>query len=127
LIFALIAIMNLLGLVMENHNSLTDKRASVNWLSFIVGCLAGIVPWLVIAGTLAACNMFGSGNIPDFVYWIYGTMFVFFTSFAINMYLQYTKRGKWANYYNGERGYMVLSLVAKTLLAWQVFAGALRP
>jgi hypothetical protein len=54
-------------------------------------------------------------------------MFIFFSSFAVNMYLQYKKKGAWANYLYGERAYMILSLVAKTVLAWQVFAGALRP
>jgi hypothetical protein len=85
------------------------------------------VPWLVIAGAIMAANIYGSGNIPGFVYGIYVSMFLFFTSFAVNMYLQYKKQGKWASYYYGERGYMVLSLVAKSVLAWQVFAGALRP
>ncbi|MEO6513467.1 MAG: heliorhodopsin HeR [Candidatus Saccharimonadales bacterium] len=126
LIFALVAVMNLCGLVMETHNSLT-KRGKVNWLSYWIGCIAGIVPWLVIAGAIIAANIYGSGNIPGFVYGIYISMFLFFTSFAVNMYLQYKKQGKWASYYYGERGYMVLSLVAKSVLAWQVFAGALRP
>ena len=126
LIFAVTAIMNLLGLVMEIHNP-HKKSVSPNWISYWVGCVAGIVPWLVIAGAIVAASIFGSGNIPGFVYGIYGSMFVFFAGFAVNMYLQYTKKGKWANYYYGEGGYMILSLVAKSLLAWQVFAGALRP
>ena len=39
----------------------------------------------------------------------------------------YKKKGKWADYLYGERMYIILSLVAKSLLAWQVFAGTLRP
>ena len=127
MVFSLTAVMSLLGLIMETHNYKLDKNQSKNWLSFIVGSLAGIVPWVVIAGYLVATNVFGGGNIPTFVYWIYGTMFVLFSSFAVNMYLQYKKRGRWSDYYFGERGYMVLSLVAKTLLAWQIYFGALRP
>ena len=41
------------------------------------------------------------------------------------MWLQYRQKGKWADYVFGERVYMGLSLVAKSLLAWQVFAGTL--
>ncbi len=126
MLFALTAVMNLLGLVMETHNNIA-KRQQPNWLSFIVGSLAGIVPWLVLALYLLSTNLFGSGTVPVFVYWIYASMFVLFTSFAVNMYLQYKKQGKWANYYFGERGYMILSLVAKSALAWQIFAGTLRP
>lgn len=127
LIFGLVAVMNLCGLIMETHNPLTKRAAATNWLSYIVGCIAGIIPWLVVTGALVATNIFGSGHIPGFVYGIYATMLVLFSSFAVNMYLQYKKQGKWANYYYGERWYMILSLVAKSLLAWQVFAGALRP
>jgi hypothetical protein len=48
-----------------------------------------------------------------------------FNCFAIVQWKQYKARGKWANYLHGERTYIILSFVAKSLLAWQVFAGAL--
>jgi hypothetical protein len=41
------------------------------------------------------------------------------------MVLQYKKIGKWSDYVYGESTYVLLSLVAKSLLAWQVFAGTL--
>ncbi|HEU4914039.1 MAG TPA: heliorhodopsin HeR [Candidatus Saccharimonadales bacterium] len=124
MIFALDAIMNLLGLAMEVYNQGKNKP---NWLVYVIGCVAGIVPWFVFGFYVWAANIYGSGDIPSFVYWIYLSMFVLFSSFAVNMYLQYKKVGKWKDYLYGERMYMVLSLVAKTLLAWQIFAGALRP
>ena len=123
MIFALDLIMNLLGLVMELHNQGSKK---VSWISYWIGCIAGIVPWIVFAYYVWGATVYGSG-VPTFVYWIYLSIFVFFNSFALNMYLQYKKTGKWANYLYGERIYMILSLVAKTLLAWQVFFGTLRP
>jgi len=43
------------------------------------------------------------------------------------MFLQYKKIGKWKDYLYGEKVYIILSLVAKSALAWQVFAGTLRP
>ncbi len=123
MLFALVAIMNLLGLVMEVHNQ-TTKRT--NWLSYWIGCLAGVVPWVVIALTLWLGADNGS-TAPAFVYWIFVSIFVFFNAFAINMVLQYKKVGPWKNYLYGELVYIILSLVAKSLLAWQVFAGTLRP
>jgi hypothetical protein len=42
------------------------------------------------------------------------------------MVLQYRKVGKWKDYLYGERAYVILSLVSKSLLAWQVWAGTLR-
>lgn len=124
MIFALTLVMNLLGLAMELYNR---GKKEVQWLAYGIGCVAGIVPWIVLALYFIGANVFGDGSIPSFVYWIYGSIFVFFNSFAINMYLQYKKHGKWADYIYGERWYMILSLTAKTLLAWQIFAGALRP
>lgn len=123
-IFALVAVMNLMGLVMEVHNQTTEKT---KWLSFVVGCIAGIVPWIIVAISFWASNKFGSGNIPTFVYWIYVSIFIFFNAFAVNMFLQYKKVGKWKDYMYGERAYIILSLVAKSALAWQVFFGTLRP
>lgn len=124
LIFIATAIMNLTGLAMELWNQITQKT---NWYSFIIGCISGIVPWLVLVLYFVGASVFGSGGMPGFVYGIYVSIFVFFNCFAINMYLQYKKVGPWKNYLFGERVYMILSLVAKSALAWQVFAGSLRP
>lgn len=122
-IFSLVAIMNLLGLVMEVHNQTTKKT---NWLSYYLGCFAGAIPWLAVAFYfwLSASN---GSSAPTFVYWIFVSIFIFFNGFAINMVLQYKKVGPWKDYIYGERAYIILSLVAKSLLAWQVFAGTLRP
>lgn len=122
-ILGFIAVMNLCGLVMEVHNQTTK---TTNWLSYWIGCLAGIVPWLIIAIYLWAGADNGS-SAPTFVYWIFVSIFIFFNCFAINMALQYKRVGKWSDYLYGERVYIVLSLVAKSALAWQVFAGTLRP
>ena len=122
--FALTAVMNLCGLMMEVHNQVTQKT---NWTPYVIGCIAGVVPWVAIAvyffGSLATAE----GAVPTFVYFILPTLFVFFFSFALNMVLQYRKIGPWRDYLFGERMYVLLSLVAKSALAWQVFAGTLRP
>jgi len=118
-LFTLTAVMNLMGLMMELHNQKTDKT---NWTSYNIGCIAGFVPWVVIFIPLISAE-----SVPDFVVGIFISIAVFFNLFAINMVLQYKKVGKWKDYLYGERMYIVLSLVAKSALAWQVFAGTLRP
>ncbi len=123
MIFALTAIMNLLGLAMEVSNQGFEKP---KWITYWIGCLAGIVPWLVVALYFWLSAQDGS-KPPTFVYWIFVSIFIFFNCFAINMVLQYKKVGKWSDYIYGERAYVILSLVAKSALAWQVFAGTLRP
>jgi hypothetical protein len=122
--FVLTAVMNLCGLLMEAHN---QEKAMTNWSAYVVGCIAGITPWIAIAiyffGSLAQAE----GGVPTFVYAILPTLFVFFFSFALNMVLQYKEAGPWRDYIYGERVYILLSLIAKSALAWQVFAGTLRP
>ncbi|MDO8670570.1 MAG: heliorhodopsin HeR [Dehalococcoidia bacterium] len=124
LVFVLTAVMNLCGLVMEIHNQTTEKT---NWTSYAVGCIAGIAPWIAIAIYFFGSVSNGKGAVPTFVYFILPILFVFFFSFALNMFLQYKKVGPWKDYLFGERAYVLLSLVAKSALAWQVFAGTLRP
>lgn len=122
LIFAANFSMNMFGLVMEQLNSLKDK---VNWGPFIWGSVAGIAPWAAIL-----IYMLGNDNldmVPWFVWAIVITYFVAFNTFPINMILQYKKVGKWKDYIYGERVYIILSLVAKTALAWLVFFGAMQP
>lgn len=124
LIFTLNAMMNLFGLLMELHNQTTSKT---NWTSFAFGVIAGIVPWVVIALYFMGAVGQYADAIPSFVYAILASIFVFFNVFAINMFLQYKKVGPWKDYLFGERVYVLLSLVAKTALAWQIFSGTLRP
>lgn len=124
LIFITNAAMNIFGLVMEENNSGKDKN-KVDWKPFIWGSIAGLGPWIAIL-----LYMLGTGNfdrVPWFVWAIVGTYFVAFNTFPINMILQYKKVGKWKDYLYGERVYIILSLVAKSILAWLVLFGAMQP
>lgn len=124
LIFIVNATMNLFGLVMEQLN-VGRSKDNIEWGPFIWGSIAGVAPWIAIL-----LYMFGTGNfgeVPWFVWAIVGTYFVAFNTFPINMILQYKKVGKWADYLYGERVYIVLSLVAKSILAWLVLFGAMQP
>jgi hypothetical protein len=124
-IFGANAAMILFGWGMEIANEGRDRP---QWLHYIFGCIAGAVPWVVIFVTLLiSATEPGSAPIPGFVIAIFVTLFVFFNVFAINMVLQYRKVGRWRDYLYGERAYMLFSLIAKSLLAWQVFFGTLRP
>lgn len=123
-LFTLTAVMNLMGLVMELHNQTTKKT---DWTSYIIGCIAGFVPWVVVFISLISAVTASGGKVPPFVIGIYISIAIFFNLFAINMVLQYKKIWKWSDYLYGERAYIILSLVAKSLLAWQVFVGTLRP
>lgn len=117
------AAMILFGWIMEMVNR-ADGR--VWWTPFWFGCIAGAAPWLAITAYLwVNVSQDGAQGPPGFVYGIIFSIFFFFNTFAINQFLQYRRVGKWADYLYGETVYIVLSLVAKSVLAWQIFANTL--
>jgi hypothetical protein len=118
-LFGVNASMILFGWLQERY----EEPGSGGWLPYWFGVLAGAVPWIAIGIFLWSPTT--ENSPPGFVYAIFFTLFVFFNSFAVNMVLQYRRVGKWRDYLFGESAYIVLSLVAKSALAWQVFAGTL--
>ena len=110
--------MILFGWVQELMNP--PGRDKTTMLPFWFGCIAAAAPWIAIT-----LNILGSGDTPGFVYGIFVSLFIFFMTFALNQWLQYRQVGPWASYAFGEKTYLVLSLGAKTALAWQIFSGSL--
>ena len=130
-IAALIAIavcnisMILFGWIMEVVNEPGEK---VWWAPFWFGCIAGAAPWIAIAATIGYnVSVEGANRPPTFVYGILVSIFLFFNCFAVTQWLQYRGVGKWSDYLVGERTYVFLSLIAKSLLAWQIFGNVLAP
>jgi hypothetical protein len=135
LLFVVNATMNLFGALMEKHNSALKSLANasnsnykVDWTSFVYGSIVGLVPWIVMGVYFFTSinSVSEEVKIPDFVIVIFPTLFIFFNCFAINMYLQYAKIGKWKDYLFGEKAYLFLSLAAKSTLAWIIWGGTLR-
>lgn len=118
-LFGVNASMILFGWLQERYES--PGRPS--FLPFWFGVIAGIVPWIAIGIYLVSPG--NPASPPGFVYAIFVSLFVFFNMFAVNMVLQYRRVGPWRDYVFGEFVYVVLSLVAKSALAWQVFGGTL--
>jgi hypothetical protein len=118
-VFGINACMILFGALQEKY----EEPGKGKWLPFWFGCFAGIIPWIGIAVYVWAPGL--NVSPPGFVYGIIASLFVFFNCFAVNMVLQYKKVGPWRDYLFGEKVYIILSLTAKALLAWQVFANVL--
>ena len=117
-LFGVNASMILFGWLMETTNQAGER---VDWTPFAFGCVAGVVPWLAVVVYLVGAG----SDVPGFVYGIFVSLFVLFNCFAVNQWLQYRGNGRWSDYLHGERVYIWLSLIAKTLLAWQIFANIL--
>lgn len=110
--------MILFGWLQESANP--PGSPTVTMKPFWFGCVAGAAPWVAIGYNLVAAE-----EVPGFVVGIFVSLFIFFNSFALNQWLQYRRIGPWRSYAFGERAYLVLSLVAKSALAWQIFGGSL--
>lgn len=110
--------MILFGWLQERMNP--PGRTSTTMLPFWFGTLAGIAPWVAIW-----VNVIGADTVPGFVYGIVVAELVFFFSFGLNQWMQYRGVGRWRDYAYGEKTYLVLSLVAKSVLAWQIYGGSL--
>ncbi len=120
-IFGINACMILFGALQEKY----ENPGKPSWLPLWFGSFAGAIPWIAIAIYVWAPGL--NLSPPGFVYGIIASLFVFFNCFAINMVLQYKKVGPWRDYLFGEKVYIILSLTAKALLAWQVFFPVLMP
>ncbi len=110
--------MILFGWLQERMNP--PGRTTTTMMPFWFGTLIGLAPWVAIA-----VNVVGADEVPGFVYGIFFAQLVFFFSFGLNQWLQYRGVGKWTDYAFGEKAYLVLSLGAKSVLAWQIFGGSL--
>ena len=115
------ASMILFGWLQEKY----EAPKSGGWLPYIFGCIAGIVPWLIVLIAVIAPGSPSSATPPTFVYGIIVTIFLLFNSFALVQYKQYKAVGKWHDYIRGERAYIILSFTAKAALAIQIFANTL--
>ncbi len=95
-------------------------RSGTTMIALWFGTLVGIAPWVALS-----INLIAAEELPTFVIGIFVSLFILFMSFGANQWLQYRGVGPWRDYGYGEKVYLVLSLVAKSALAWQIFAGSL--
>jgi hypothetical protein len=94
-------------------------RRTTTMVPFWSGVVASLIPWSIVAG-----HLLGAYDSQYVVLSIFLSLFILWASFGVNQWLQYAQVGRWSDYLYGEQTYLLLSLVAKTALAWQVVAGA---
>lgn len=150
--FALNAAMNFCGLWMERLNAKssyqhigapqrgngspqTTTYSWEKWEPFVVGSVLGVVPWIVVFSYFGQSAALIPEEVRPFVYGAVWSYFGLFLVFPVNMVWQYwsspdTNQSSRTNdntrYRMGERNYILLSLVAKTVLAWLILVGGMR-
>lgn len=93
-----------------------------SWLYFKIGCFLMLGPWVTVYYTFYDSLARAVTSPPTFVYYVVWSLFILFMCFAVvDACHRQGRIGPIAT----EKWYMLLSLVAKTALAWQIFYGAL--
>lgn len=112
--------MILFGWLQEKMNP--PGRTSTTMMPFWFGTLVGIAPWIAMGVNISQIPL---EEAPAGLSLILLVQAIFFFCFGLNQWLQYKGVGKWRSYMFGEKTYLILSLGAKSLLAWQIFAVSL--
>lgn len=115
------------GAYAEHRPSVVKQLGIYSLLRRVVVGAVVLVPWLVIIGYVGAADVFGTQRVPGYVYWIVPSIFLFFAAYAWNVYASRRKQGKWTSYGYAERWYMIISLIMKSVVAWEIFIAMLRP
>lgn len=101
-------------------------RKAAGRLNYVLATVAAGLAWLVPALYLLAGAVYGHVAAAG-TWWIFGTMLVTSAAVPVVLGLSGRKNGAWHEYFFAERTYQLLQLATLSLLAWQLFAGALKP
>jgi hypothetical protein len=127
LVFGLGWAMHMIFMALEPAGPPKGKAASSQWLGYGVAIVAGCLPLLAILLYLLFANVNGTGHLPGFVYPMIISVLVLCGGLAGNLFLYLRQTGPWKQYLFTERNFIVLGLVVKSALAWQLFFGVLKP
>ena len=120
LIFGALVILGALSTITE----LIGIGRRLRKFTIITALFTAALPVVVIALTLAGALMY-KGSLPVYLYYVYGSMFLFAGAVAVGCVLRLRQVGKWADGTFAEKTFMGWGFAAAVALALQVFAGAL--
>jgi hypothetical protein len=123
LIFTLSGIAALIGFAVERAG---QGKVKPNWPAYALACLAGVAPGVIFLWSAWAASAYGAG-LSGYVYILFASMVILGGGLAVAVGLQQAQKGSFKDYLYAEKIFMIISGLLITALAWQVFAGALRP
>jgi len=90
----------------------------------ITGLCLAVVPWFLFILSIVGVLLWG-GHMPGSVYVMYATTFLLLSCWLLAIRFRNSERGRWTDVVYAEKMYMFLGIAIGTVLAWQIFAGAL--
>jgi len=122
LIFASLVILGSLASIVE----LIGVGRRLRKYVIVTALFTAALPVLVIANTVLGVVLY-DGTLPAFMYYVYASMFLLAGAYALACILRLRRRGKFADTSYSEKAFMGLGFAAATVLALQIFVGALQP
>jgi hypothetical protein len=117
----------ILNYIFLNEEYSSDKRTYKQWPWLLLKFIITIIPIAIISWYLCSAIIYGTQAIGTYFYFIFATVVLLYLANIINQILQLNQKNKWQKYIYGEQIFIVLELVIKTAIIWQVFAGVLHP
>ena len=108
--------------VHKNDTDLSNHLKVLAWVAHITGWLLILTAYAIIFRYYDISNRNSDGQAPEFVTVIVISIFVLFSSFGVVQLLEMTET---IEYDIAELVYVCLSLTAKSLLGWIIFANVL--
>lgn len=108
--------------VHKNDTDLSNHLKVLAWVAHITGWLLILTAYAIIFRYYDISNRNSDGQAPEFVTIIVISIFVLFSSFGVVQLLEMTET---IEYDIAELVYVCLSLTAKSLLGWIIFANVL--
>lgn len=124
---------HILGLYMESYNNESRARKpqdnnvpAKDYRPFILMCITGATIWLVLGSAILSAVIFGAG-LPPGIWIAYLVGSICAAAYAAVMLQNYRQAGRWSEYRKGNTACAVLGFVAKSSIAWLLFAAVLKP
>ena len=106
------------------HPQPANKVVREWWQFYFYGWIPFITPWVAVYWAFYDSVSRSDPGPPEWVKWIVWTLLITFASFAGCMFYFIRHYDDPLISYKTEVWYAILSLVSKTLLAWQLYIGA---
>lgn len=110
----------------EEFRRRDGQKTRLSHLLCGISTVAFLVPVIMIAIAAGGALLF-DGKVPAFVYGIYASLLALFAAVYWLTHLHMEGKDRWADAFTAERAYLVLGFVGASVIAWQMFAGALLP
>lgn len=114
----------LAGAVVRQHAG--DQESRLSHLVCGVGTACLVAPLVILAFVAGGAALY-DGHIPGFVCGIYAVTLFFFLAIGAITHFRIVRKGRWADAYKVEQAFLILGFLGASIVAWQMFAGALQP